>query len=126
MTEQVRLAFPSSYLAEERWPELLEIVKQEADRIGRKQVAYDLDVSRTVLDNTLADRDRCHLKARHLVYFALQSPRIAEWFARLSGGTFEPNPVMTPEEELAALKKVLRDQGEVGRHLLGLVKGGTR
>jgi hypothetical protein len=117
MTEQVRLAFPFPYLSEERWPELLGIVRQEADRIGRKEVAYDLDVSRTVLDNMLADRDRCHIKARHLVYFAVHSPRVAEWFARLSGGRFERAP-RSPEEDLAALKAVLRTQGDVGRLLL--------
>jgi hypothetical protein len=133
MTEQIEMPFDLDSddldwerMLDGRWEELLETVRQAANRIERKQVAADLDVKRTVLDSLLANRERHKLKARQLIYFVMRDRGVIEHLCRMAGGRFEPDPVMTPAEELAALKKVLRDQGEVGRHLLGLVKGGTR
>src|SRR5690606_29950903 len=97
MTSQPRLPFPFAHVVDERWPELLELLRQVADSVGRKQVAADLKIDRAVLDNMLAERARSTVKAQHLIYFALRSSRVVEWFAALLGGSYEPPRPLTPE-----------------------------
>lgn len=122
MTKQTELEFADAWAAESSYPELLNIVRQVADEIGRKQVAFDLDVSRSVLDATLADRDRNSLKAKHLLYFARKSTAVAEWLAAFAGGRFEREQQQTPEEELAALKTAVRALGPAGEAIFAMAR----
>lgn len=108
---QETLEFPEVYKAEETWPSVLEIVRQISVDVGRKTVADDLDLSRSVLDNILLDRDRHALKAKHLLYFLIKdrSGMLLQAMAGLVGAQVAPRKELSPEEKLDRLEKTLAD-----------------
>jgi hypothetical protein len=81
-------------------------------------VAHDLKVSTKVLDNLLADRERHSFKMKLLPYFLVKDRGVMETIAALGGYKVSRIDPPSPEEQLAALKAVLRTQGDVGRLLL--------
>lgn len=118
---QIPLKFPEVHLVSERWPELLELVRMVAVDVGRKTVADELDLSRSVLDNILLDRDRHALKARHLMYFILRdrSGRILALLAEMSGRRVEPRRELTADEKVRAYERAIRRRlGDFGDELL--------
>ena len=123
MSKQTELKFPDRWLAKERFPELRELCREVADRHGRKDVADELKIAKSSLDNILAGRERHSLKAKSLLVFARKDPRIPEWFAEFCGGHFEREHSQTPEEELAALKAAVRSMGIAGDAIFAIAKG---
>jgi hypothetical protein len=123
MTEQIQLfadepARDWKAIIRRHWPTVLESIRHAADRIGRKQVAADLDIKVKVLDNVLADRERHHLKARYLVYFVMNDRVVAETICTLRGGRYAESKPKTPAEKLEALEAEVRALGPVGQVLL--------
>ncbi len=104
-----------------QWPKLLETITNTANAIGRKRIVYDLKVSRSALDNVLADRNRHALKAKHLVYLLLcdESGVLLRQLADLTGHRVERKRVLTPEERGKAIeKKLLQRMGPMGQELI--------
>ena len=109
--DQTAFRFPDAYEAEQAYGEILKICRSIADRIGRKEVAFELDLRGSSLDNALADRDRHSLKARQILYFLLKdsSGELITKLATLAG--FEAKraqPVLTAEQKLDLLKARIR------------------
>lgn len=104
-----------------QWPQLLETITNTANAVGRKRIVYDLKISRSALDNVLADRNRHALKAKHLVYLLLsdESGVILKKLAALTGHRVERKRVMTPEERGKAIEqKLLQRMGPMGQELI--------
>ncbi len=120
-SEQMELDFPKVCTMHEQWPVLLELVRQVAVDVGRKQIGGDLKMGRSVLDNTLLDRDRHSLKAKHLIYYLLsdESGRMIRLLANLCGQQVLPRKPLTPEEKLRALEATVRRRlGDLGDEIL--------
>ncbi len=118
---QMQLKFPEASLAKQEWPKLLELVRRSADAHERKEVGVELDLSRSVLDNILMDRDRHALKAKHLLYFLLidESGQILKMLAALTGHQVSPKKPLTPTQKAQAYERVIRKRlGDFGEELL--------
>lgn len=106
---QGELPFSVGADADNRWINLLAILRSVVEEIGLKQVAYDLDTSPSQVSNALNERDRHHVPARWLVYLASKSRNddLAWFFAELRGLSLTTPPALTPEEELRRLKEAM-------------------
>lgn len=104
---QLDLAFEG----EPTWDDDRRLLRQMAEGIGLKQVAYDLDVSPSQLSHSLDERDR-NMPAKWVRYLVRGAPvELAEEYigrlAHLRGLDVVPLPSLTPAEELLALKEAL-------------------
>jgi hypothetical protein len=119
-TELPLASAPPECVVDKRWPELLELLAVTASEWNRSKVADKVDLSLSALNNALLDRDRHSLKAKHLFYFLLRSPRVLAWIAEMAGYTVERTRPRSAEEKLAALEAAVRSMGAMGDQLLEL------
>lgn len=104
---QMDLAFEG----EPTWEDDRRLLRQIAEGIGLKQVAYDLDVSPSQLSHALDERDR-NMPAKWIRYLVKNGPSelAEEYIARLAllrRLDVVALPPLKPEEELAQLKEAL-------------------
>lgn len=64
--QQLAIAFPPSWRAEERWPAILAQLQAAIDRLGRKEVVYACGTDRNSLDDALHERERKSPRLRWL------------------------------------------------------------
>lgn len=114
---QLGLPMPAAYLAELVWEEVLPLLREIADEIGRKQVAWELDIRRSYLDSILVESGNYETKGRILVYFILRDDkrRVLKKLAKACACEIEPERPLTAEEKLERLERRLQERwGEEG------------
>lgn len=95
------------------WADDRRLLRRMAEAIGLKQVAYELDVAPSQLSHALDERER-NLPAKWVRYLLRAAPKeLREAYVRglatMIGCELAEAPVMTPEQELAALKAALAE-----------------
>jgi hypothetical protein len=116
---QLAFGLPAAFEMERDYPELLALLSSVASEIGRKQVCEELDITMSALSNMLRDRERHALKARFLLYFIRKDVRVLQWLAVFGGCEVARPKPLTPEQELARLKRKLRVEfGAAGERLI--------
>lgn len=83
------------------------------DEVGLKEVAFDLDVNKSLISNCLSERDHHHLRADVLVYLQLKSQhlRLCEIVPEIRGmGLVKAKPLST-EEKLARMERAIAQLG---------------
>lgn len=123
MTEkaQLSLQLPAAYRAAEKWPEVLDAIRNVCVDLGRGEVVEMLDCSPSYLKNALVERDRHNLKAKELVTLlaADRSGQILRLLADLNGFELAPKRELTPEEKLERLQRTIRAKlGPLGDELI--------
>lgn len=108
---QLEIRYDGRSTVADLWDGIRRICREYVDVIGRKQVAFDLDVQGSQLSHALAENGRHYVRAEWLVYLLCNAPddRLLEALAELRGCDVVARAPMTPEEELAALKDALRE-----------------
>ena len=121
---QVAIDFGPTESSRSSWLETLEAIKEIVSSVGLKQLAYDLDVSPSLLGDALAERDRKGVRAEWLPTLLarasdMQAEALLTALAGPRGFDVERREVLTAEEELRRLKRAIRDQlGSVGEEVL--------
>lgn len=102
---------------------LLEAIKQAVANISIKELAYDLDVSPSLLADALAERSNKGVRASWLITI-VDKANIADALAILNAlGDIkrletQPRKELTPEERAERLEEKLRSLGPVGLQLI--------
>jgi hypothetical protein len=108
------------------WALLLKLVVAVVDQRGLKQVAFDLDVSKSYLSHCLNEREHHNVPAKWIPYFVVHAANddIPALIALLRDLKVEPRARMKPEEEVARYKRVLASYPEaVRKHIAAEVYG---
>ena len=115
---QKPLDFGDRYRYSQAWDAILEQLNRAVVNVGRKEAAYQLDTSPSVLSNALAERDRHVVRAPWLPYLTAAAPdnSIVEILAGLRGLTIAPAVELTPEQKLDRLTRAL--EGTLGADLV--------
>lgn len=139
MNGQQALTFPASYVGRENWDRQLEAIRAAVKHLGPKEVAWELSVDGPRLSDALNERDRkvWHAHWTHTLKAMLGSRRDDQVAADLLRTIVEADVAstpfaltdeieMTPEEEIAALRRELVAFGDRGRAAAARVKRGRR
>jgi hypothetical protein len=134
MSAQLSIAYDPSYVGAQSWERHLSVIRTVVEHLGRKEVAYVLDVSGSQLSDAMSERDRKRWAGEwtHKLFAMLEGKRddvsrgLSRQLAESSLGACswlvdEPS-AMTPEEEAMALRRELAALGESGRAALERVK----
>lgn len=117
---QLSIAYKPSYAGGEAWQRLLEVLRTATEHLGRKEVAYEIDVSGSALSDALNERDRKRWAAEWLmIMLAALSQRtddvsrslalqIVEQVAAVAGLVVCEAVALTPEEMVAAYERELK------------------
>lgn len=111
--KQLGLNYAPSHLGQQAWQRLLAALRGAIDHLGLKEVAFELDVSPSMLCDSLNERERKRFAAEWIPVVMLMSPTamqtaILEALAALTPFKLEKRRKMTPEEENRALRAHLR------------------
>ena len=134
MSQQLALAYPADYVGKEAWERHLEVLRAAVAHLTAKEVAHILDVNKTHLSDALFERDRkvWHGHWTHVVQAMLSAKAddasrdllraIAD--AGVASTPFVISDVveLTPEEEVAALRRELAAFGAAGKAAIDRVK----
>lgn len=127
---QELIAFPEAYVADQKVDELRELLRQVFDRYGRKEVAHELDMNRSSIDNMILGRDRHPLKAKVLLFAVLIDERrlIVDWLCRLAEGVYTPNDKLSDNQKLARAMRAMRRyvSADVAQEIELEASGGVR
>lgn len=127
MNQQLALSYPASYVGREVWQRQLEAIRAAVKHLGPKEVAYELDVGATHLSDSLNERDRKHWHAQwtHVLKSMLVAKNddvALELLQAIVEADVESTPYaitddqeLTPEEEIAQLRRELAKFGDRGR-----------
>ena len=119
MSGQLSIAYKPSYTGSESWQRQLSVLRTVVEHLGRKEVAYELDVSGSQLSDSLNERDRKRWAAEwtHVVLAMLDAKhdpasrsllrQVAETGLAATSLVVDEPIEMTPEEEVLALKREL-------------------
>jgi hypothetical protein len=124
---QLDLEYGHDHRADEGWRRVLGAVRAGIESIGLKEFAFRADERPQLVSDALAGRDRKHPKMEWLVRLVLAVPEyhrmaIVGELAGLIGCDLVKRRVLTPEEELRALKERVRlELGAVGERLISEV-----
>lgn len=134
MSGQLSISYRPSYTGGEAWQRQLIVLRTAVEHLGRKEVAYELDVSGSFLSDAMNERDRKRWAAEwtHVVLAMLCARHddvsrnlVRQICEALVGATslLIDEPIdLTPEEEAAALRRELHAMGEAGKVALARVK----
>lgn len=110
---------------------LLEAIKQAVANISIKELAYDLDISPSLLADAMAGRSNKGVRASWLVTI-IDKACVADALAILNAlGDLkrleaQPRKELTPEELAQRYEDKLRSLGPTGMRLIEEARGGTR
>lgn len=120
MSAQLSIAYKPAYEAREIHERRLSVLRTTVEHLGRKEVAFELDISGSQLSDALNERDRKRWAAEWTdVVKQMLANRRADDVARDllhqlldidvlgTGFAVDPADVMTPEEEAAAYRAAL-------------------
>ncbi len=126
MTAQLSLVYRPGHVARDAWQAQLDALRAAVSYLGAKEVAFELDVSGSLLFDALAERDRKRWAAEWtLVVLAMLEARrdevaegitrrILETSAVLSPFVLEERKELSAEELAAAYERELRSMGKAG------------
>jgi hypothetical protein len=116
MAKQADLFEDSKGARDRRTQELVRAMGEAADALTLKEVAFFLGLSPATVANTLSCRDRKAPPLSYVMALVDLDPehRLLRWLADQAGCELKPREKLTPEQELAALKRALKAQGQVG------------
>lgn len=102
---------------------LLEAIRLAVAKISIKELAYELDVSPSLLADALAERSNKGVRASWLVTIVDMAPMhealaVLNALADLKRCEVAPRKELTPEEKAARLEEKLRSMGPVGLQLI--------
>lgn len=127
MNPQVALSFPASYVGREAWQHQLDALRAAVKHLGPKEVAFELDVGGTQITDALNERDRkvWHASWTHIVKAMLGAKHdetsrdllraLVEADVSATPYALVEDVPLTPEEEVAALRRELMRFGESGK-----------
>lgn len=130
MSAQLALGYAPAYVGGEVWRERLEVLRLAVGHLGLKEVAWALDVSKTLLSDSLNERDRkrwagewSDVVKQMLVQLIERGDETArDLYRQLAGLDLAHGPFalgerveLTPEEEAAALRRELLKFGDAGK-----------
>ena len=100
--------------------ELQRAMADAADALTLKEVAFELDLSPATVANALAGRDRKAPPLGWLLSLVEMDPehRLLRWLAGRVGCEVRVVAKLTPEQELAAIKRALAAAGPMGRAVM--------
>jgi hypothetical protein len=138
MSAQLSIGFKPSYAGGESWQAQLILLRTAVEHLGRKEVAFELDVNGSTLSDALNERDRKRWAAEwtHVLKAMLSIRRddisrdlhrkLVE--ADAVGFVVEEQAALTPEEMNAAYERELRALGDGGKAAIERVRrrGGSR
>lgn len=111
------------------WQDDRRLLRQMAEAIGLKTVAYELDVAPSQLAHALDERER-NLPARWIGYLVTNAPaelgdEYVRRLAKLRGLDVHEAKPPSPEEELAALKAALTEELGAGARAAVMTRAAT-
>jgi len=128
--QQLAIRYDQRSWAEHEGDKLLRAAAATIQRIGRKEVAYDLNVSESLLDHTFARRGRHYARLDWVPYLVAKSPddELARALVAPGGWIVERAPELTAEERLTRLEATLAEHlgPELRAALLERAYGGRR
>lgn len=119
MSAQLSIAYKPSYAGGEAWQRQLLVLRTVVEHLGRKEVAFELDISGSQLSDSLNERDRKRWAAEwtHVVLAMLAMRRdetsrallrqVAESGMAVTDLVVDEPVELTPEEEVLALRREL-------------------
>ena len=134
MSAQLSIAYDPGYVGAQSWERHLAVVRTVVEHLGRKEVAFVLDVSGSQLSDAMSERDRKRWAGEwtHKLFAMLEGRRdevshgLSRQLAESSFGACSwlvDEPVaMSLEEENAALRRELAGCGEAGRAAVERIK----
>jgi hypothetical protein len=135
---QLSIVYDPTYVGREAWQRQLVVLRTAVEHLGRKEVAYSLDVAGTYLSDAMNERDRKRWAAEwtHVVLAMLHSRRddtsrglmrqLAELGVSATPLVVDDSVEMTPEEQIAALRRELLALGDAGKAAVERVKRRAR
>ena len=95
------------------WEQTKRVIGEVIEEIGLKEVAFDLDESKSLIANSLAGRDHHHFRAEWLVYCSLRSKhdRLSALLPGMRGMRLVPREPLTPVQELERMKRAVAKLG---------------
>jgi hypothetical protein len=120
-TGQLELPTPLAYRTKVAWREqVLPLVRELAAAMGRKELAWELDVRHSYIDNVLTESSNYRLKAEELVHLLLREDggRLLELLAELCGHQVQRCKPLTDGEKLERLRRKLHELGPLGDQII--------
>lgn len=126
MTAQLVLQLDDVEQDRKLWKDTLELIRGESAMIGTKKTERLFERTDTKqfsdgdLARMLAEHQRHEMKAKHLVQLIKHAPTntILKHLCDERGLLVSEPPVMTPEQELRAIRACLNECGELGAAVL--------
>lgn len=134
MNGQLSIVYDPAYVGRETWQRQLLVLRTAVEHIGRKEVAFALDVSGSFLSDAMNERDRKRWAAEwtHIILAMLEGRRddvsrnlrrqIGEGGVAASSLVVDEPVDLTPEEESAAYRRELLALGEQGKAAVDRIK----
>ena len=124
-SSQLVLRYNNPTTHADAWAEILDEIQQIAVEIGPKQVAYDLDVSPSVLSHALQhptvrdEENRHRFRGEWLLYFLARAKtdRLASLLIRVRGLELAPRRELTAAEKLERLTAAVERNPTLARAL---------
>lgn len=131
---QLSIAYKPSYAGGEAWQRQLVVLRAAVEHLGRKEVAFEIDVSGSALSDALNERDRKRWAAEwsHVIK-AMLDQRADEVSQKLKLQLVEIDAVtaslvvsepvdLTPEELAAGFERELKALGADGKAAIDRVR----
>lgn len=138
MSAQLSIGFKPSYAGGEAWQAQLIVLRTAVEHLGRKEVAFELDVNGSTLSDAMNERDRKRWAAEwtHVVKAMLAMRhddisrdllrKIVEADTANTPLTVDEQTVLTPEEMNLAYERELRALGDSGKAAIDRIKRRAR